>query len=143
MEIQQLHPEHLTDADREQIRALFRQLNPELIPQNPAAVLDHPHPPTLVVCREQGRILGMATLCTYTVLSGCKAWVEDVVVDAEARGKGIARRLMEHLIEMARAAGAREILLYTGHHRLPAHRLYAGLGFLEKDSKLMRLPLQD
>lgn len=134
-------PEDLSAADLRQISDLFRQLNPELPQQDVPALLASPNPPLLVVCRDGEKILGMGTLCLYTVISGRKAWIEDVVVDTAARGSGLGRRIMEALIGRAREAGAREVLLFTGHHREAAHRLYLSLGFAEKQSRLMRLAL--
>ncbi len=51
-----------------------------------------------------------------------------------ARGRGIATALLQHLIEQARSAGGRRILLETGSEdfHAPARRLYAGNGFTER-----------
>lgn len=46
----------------------------------------------LFAARLDGRIAGVLTLVWYDVPSGRKAWVEDVVVDAAARGCGAVRR---------------------------------------------------
>ena len=40
-------------------------------------------------------ILGMLTLATFTIPTGLRAWVEDVVVDGEARGQGAGQALVE------------------------------------------------
>jgi len=40
-------------------------------------------------------ILGMLTLATFTIPTGLRAWVEDVVVDSAARGQGAGRALVE------------------------------------------------
>ena len=40
-------------------------------------------------------ILGMLTLATFTIPTGLRAWVEDVVVDSEARGQGAGQALVE------------------------------------------------
>ena len=39
-------------------------------------------------------ILGMLTLATFTIPTGLRAWVEDVVVDGEARGQGAGQGLL-------------------------------------------------
>ena len=50
-------------------------------------------------------IIGMAALTVFRVPSGCKAWIEDVVVDESHRGKGIGEALTEACIDHARTRG--------------------------------------
>lgn len=73
--------------------------------------------------------LGMATLCLCEQPTGRKAWVEDVVVDAEARGRGMARALLRELIVRAHRAGARSVNLTSRPEREAANRLYQSMGF--------------
>ncbi|TAJ69223.1 MAG: MarR family transcriptional regulator [Phenylobacterium sp.] len=56
-----------------------------------------------------------------------------LLLEPEARGTGLGRRLVEACIDFARAAGYREIVLWT-HEKLTAARaIYASVGFkLEK-----------
>ena len=46
-------------------------------------------------------ILGMLTLATFTIPTGLRAWVEDVVVDGDARGQGAGQALVEAAVEHA------------------------------------------
>ena len=39
-----------------------------------------------------GTIVGMATLVTFRIPTGLRAWIEDVVVDEAGRGPGRRRR---------------------------------------------------
>jgi len=50
-----------------------------------------------------------------------------------ARGRGLASRMLEHLLAVARSRGYRVIRLETGSqdHFGPARRLYARYGFIE------------
>ena len=59
------------------------------------------------------------------------AWLEDLFVSADARGRGLGRALVEAAFERARARGCARIELDTGEGN-PARRLYEELGFVRK-----------
>ena len=69
-------------------------------------------------------ILGMLTLATFTIPTGLRAWVEDVVVDGEARGQGAGQALVEAAVEYAGKMGARTVDLTSRPSREAANRLY-------------------
>ncbi len=50
-------------------------------------------------------------------------------IDDAARGQGLGRRLVATCVDFARAAGYREIMLWTHAVLLPARKLYADAGF--------------
>jgi RNA polymerase sigma factor (TIGR02999 family) len=52
-----------------------------------------------------------------------------LTVDETMRGQGVGRRLLEHAIAFARAAGARELSLSSNSQLVSALRLYEALGF--------------
>lgn len=123
-------------AARDQVAALFRQLNPEK-EQLPLDELLHPgNPMTLACCRVGPNIVGIALMGTYRVISGHKGWIEDVVVDAKWRGQGIGRLLVEKLLEVAREKQVSDVLLFTADHRKAAMHLYEKIGFRPKGSNL-------
>ena len=64
-------------------------------------------------------ILGMLTLATFTIPTGLRAWVEDVVVDGEARGQGAGQALVEAAVEHAGKLGARTVDLTSRPSREP------------------------
>ena len=51
-----------------------------------ARIVASPATRQLVAAAEDGRIVGLLSVALYDVPSGRKAWIEDVVVDAAARG---------------------------------------------------------
>ena len=63
--------------------------------------------------------------------SGRKAWIEDVVVDAEVRGTGAGRALVAAALEHAAGVGAGEVLLTSNPAREAARALYRKMGFEE------------
>ncbi len=54
------------------------------------------------------------------------AWVCDVFVDADARGRGIGTWMMQAVVEHLQSLGVYRILLATHD----AHDVYAGVGFV-------------
>lgn len=90
----------------------------------------------LFAARRAGRIVGLLTLVWYDVPSGRKAWVEDVVVDAAARGAGAGRALVEAAVAHAAGIGAARVLLTSNPSRTAAHALYRSTGFEEAATTL-------
>ena len=86
----------VTDSLLEAFGRLMPQLSPRLeapsgerlraVAANPSAAL--------FTAESGGAVVGALTLVWYDVPSGRKAWIEDVVVDAAARGFGARRRRM-------------------------------------------------
>ncbi|MFC2970223.1 GNAT family N-acetyltransferase [Acidimangrovimonas pyrenivorans] len=78
--------------------------------------------------REGARLLGMGALKEH---AGGLAEIKSMHIAAEARGRGLARRLLDHLVATARADGMVRISLETGAEPefAPARALYAAAGF--------------
>ena len=97
----------------------------------------------IYVVREGAAIIAMASLL-YTVSTaegGRAAWLEDVVVRPDRRGRGIGRMLLERLVARARGDGVLRITLLTDPGNERAHALYRRLGFEFSDMRPMRLKL--
>ncbi|WP_422861743.1 GNAT family N-acetyltransferase [Flagellimonas sp. W118] len=141
MTIKLLTPEDVTANMENQMINLFKQLNPDLQLNPLAKIMAKRDQLSLVYCLEGSQIIGMASMVTYSVLSGSKGLVEDVVVDVNARGKGLGRKLMEELLSIAEQKGLTEVLLFTGNHRQSAIRLYTKLGFVKSESGMYRIKL--
>jgi GNAT superfamily N-acetyltransferase len=85
----------------------------------------------LAVAIVDGQVVGTADLLVVPNLTHRgEPWaiVENVIVTSAARRAGAGRRLMEHLIELARAAGCCKLQLLSGKHRAEAHSFYRSLG---------------
>jgi ribosomal protein S18 acetylase RimI-like enzyme len=93
---------------------------------------------TLLVARAEGTIVGTLTLAMFPIPTGFRAWIEDVVVDEAARGKGIGAALTTEAIGLARAAGARTVDLTSRPSRQAAGRLYERAGFEERETRVYR-----
>jgi ribosomal protein S18 acetylase RimI-like enzyme len=87
---------------------------------------------------EKKHIVGMLTICTNNLLSGKKAWIEDVVVDESQRGKGFGRELTEHAINFSKSLGAKSLMLTSRPSRITANKLYSSLGFVKYETNVYR-----
>ena len=85
-----------------------------------------------------GEILGMLSLIVMQIPTGNKAWIEDVVVDKSARGKGIGRALMDHALEEAKKCGVKSIDLTSRPSRKSANQLYRSLGYEIRETNVYR-----
>lgn len=94
------------------------------------------------VAKENGRILGMATLFLIHRISGSVGHVDDVVVSPDTQGKGIGRALMEKIIERAKERGMRGLDLTSRPSRVAANALYQKLGFEKRETNPYRMKLE-
>lgn len=86
--------------------------------------------------------MGSLTLVLFRIPTGVRAWIEDVVVDESARGRGVGDVLSRTALETAAAAGARTVDLTSRPSRQAANRLYQRLGFERRDTNVYRLQLE-
>ena len=135
--------EAATEATEELTRALAR-LVPQLSRSSPppsreelAQIISSPAT-TLFVARDQEAVVGTLTLVLFRIPTGPRAWIEDVVVDEAARGKGIGDALTNEAIGLARTAGARTVDLTSRPSRAAAGRLYGRAGFEERETRVYR-----
>lgn len=87
---------------------------------------------TLLVARSDDGtqpIAGALTLICFRVPTGCRAIIEDVVVDESARGQGIGESLMREAIRLAETCGAAGVMLTSNPRRVAANKLYQKMGF--------------
>jgi chloramphenicol 3-O phosphotransferase len=86
------------------------------------------------VARVGGRVVGFASASFRENLwqAGPLAHIDELVVDAEFRNRGIGRQLIESLVQLAAARGCRRLELDTAFHRTDAHRFYERLGFTSR-----------
>lgn len=78
--------------------------------------------------RVEGRVLGVAALKR---LDDGHAEIKSMHTAEEARGQGVARALLDHVVGVARERGYRRLSLETGAGPAfePARRLYASASF--------------
>lgn len=98
---------------------------------------------TLLVAKDGDEIVGTTTVIVYTTPFWIKARLDEVVVDASVRGKGVGEALVKAALDVGRDKGAQVAELQSGRgaNRDAAHRLYERLGFAIRDSDVMRIVL--
>ncbi|HEY7325089.1 MAG TPA: GNAT family N-acetyltransferase [Streptosporangiaceae bacterium] len=93
---------------------------------------------TVLLARDEGKIIGSLSLVVFRIPTGVRAWVEDVVVDTAAGRQGTGTALVTAAVERARAAGARTVDLTTRPARVAAGNLYERAGFTQRDTRVFR-----
>lgn len=130
-------------VDDELVEA-FRELVPQLSSSSPPPSADDlsaivsGSDTVLFVARVDDRIVGGLTLACYRIPTGVKAWIEDVVVDRSARGRGVGDALSRAAIAEAASRGAKHVSLTSRPAREAANRLYQRLGFEPYDTNVYR-----
>jgi ribosomal protein S18 acetylase RimI-like enzyme len=92
----------------------------------------------LVARSTDGLIVGSLTLAVFRIPTGMRAWIEDVVVDSQVRGKGVGSLLVRAAVARAEAMGARTVDLTSRPSRTEANRLYQSLGFELRETNVYR-----
>ena len=92
----------------------------------------------LLFAQDQNVVVGALTLVLFKIPTGTRAWIEDVVVDSDNRGKGTGKLLIRHAIKLAKEMGAKTINLTSHPLRVPANRLYQKLGFEIRETNVYR-----
>ncbi len=137
-----------TAVDAELVDA-FARLIPQLSSSSPptaeaelASICNSPACVLFVARNIDGTIVGSLTLAVFPIPTGIRAWIEDVVVDDEARGVGAGQALVDAAIDRARAMGAKTVDLTSRPSREAANRLYVRLGFETRNTNVYRISLE-
>lgn len=71
-------------------------------------------------------------------MSGRRGIVEEVVVDHQARGRGVARLLLERITDESARRGLRTLDLTSRPSRKSALKLYESVGFERRETNVLR-----
>jgi len=97
---------------------------------------------TLLTALEGDLVAGCLTLIILRIPTGIRARIEDVVVYASARGKGIGERLVRQAIILAKQRGADAVDLTSNPARKAANSLYRKIGFVTRKTNTYRYVIQ-
>ena len=95
----------------------------------------------LFAARVDSRVVGLLTLVVFRIPTAVRAWIEDVVVDESARGKGVGEALNRAALDEARRRGAKTVDLTSRPSRAAANRLYQRIGFVARETNVYRYDL--
>lgn len=131
-----------------EVVAAFDRLIPQLSSSNPPPTEDELRALArseasilLIASDDDGTILGSLTLVVFRIPTGLRAWIEDVVVDDAARGRGVGEALNRAALDRARREGATTVDLTSRPSREAANRLYRRLGFEARETNIYRYTL--
>ena len=137
----------IADAATAEVVEAFGRLLPQLSSSatpltlaSLAEIIAAPHI-TLLLAHDPSagdRIVGALTLVIFRIPTAVRAWIEDVVVDSAARGRGIGEALTLAAVNLARQRGAKTVDLTSRRSREAAHRLYEKAGFHVRDTSVYR-----
>ncbi len=132
----------------DELVAAFDRLIPQLSRSNPPPGIDElvdivssPATDLFLATDDDGTVLGTATLVTFRIPTGRRAWIEDVVVDDAARGLGVGGALTQAMVDRAQELGCTTVDLTSRPSREAANRLYQREGFEQRDTNVYRRTL--
>ena len=143
--IEELHDVGVTDEVVGAFRRLVPQLSASAAPLDAdtlRAIVASPAVTVLLARNDDHTIIGTLTLVTFPIPTGYRAWIEDVIVDDSARGKGVGLLLTGEALNRARKTGARTVDLTTRPSRVAAGRLYERAGFTQRETRVYRYTIE-
>lgn len=138
-----MHIEKVTHVDTNLV-SVFKRLLPQLTSKDTNLTIEElekvidQKETYLFIAKEGDEILGTLTLQFYQIPTGKKAWIEDVIVDLQARGKGVGTALIWHAMQIASNEGAEKVDLTSHSDRKAANKLYQKMGFRIRESNVYR-----
>ncbi len=135
----------LTPTIVDAVERLVPQLSRSSPPPTTAQLGDvvaSPATDLFIAIDDAGKVVGMATLATFRIPTGLRAWIEDVVVDEAASRQGVGSALTQAMVDRARELGCRTVDLTSRPSREAANRLYQRAGFVARETNIYRLDLE-
>ena len=127
----------------ENVRHLAEQLGKnyqELTDEALKEILSYPTH-TIFIARDtkSNEVAGMILCMVYRIPYVRKAYLDDLVVDTNFRGRGIATILLKAAMEFAKEKGAAYVDFTSRPLRGAGNNLYEKLGFTKRDTNVYRI----
>lgn len=116
----------------------INKLHQQLFPEKTSSMITQEHINTVlqqnnvwvyIAQDSDGKIVGTATIAMFQTPYDSRAIIEDVVVDKDYRGQGIATTLMKRMLAIAKNKGIKRVKLNSHPHRIAANAMYQGMGY--------------
>ena len=124
----------------EQLVKAFARLAPQLSENAPLPtaerlqrIIDTPTSHLLAAVTDDGTIAGVLTLVFFDIPTYCKAWIEDVITDAQYRGQGIGKTLLKSLAKIAVSEGCGRLEWACLDWNEPSIEFYRAQGAVSMD----------
>jgi ribosomal protein S18 acetylase RimI-like enzyme len=90
---------------------------------------------TIFIAVENDQYAGFTQLYpSFSSVGMTEIWIlNDLFVSADHRQKGIAKLLINHVIEYSKTTGRKKVVLSTAYDNVNAQKLYEKLGFSRSD----------
>lgn len=137
----------LTPQDLKDINRLIPQIadRPHLLTMRELKRVISQDSCRLIVARMKkegrNRIVGMSAVTLVYVPTGLITMIEDVVVDKDARGFGIGKKLTKKMISVVTQKRAKHISLTTNPKNKASNDMYKNLQFFLKKTNFYRINL--
>ena len=121
-----------------------KQASPEVLERSFRYAVQHPEKVLVFIILIEGVVTGTASLHLGHYSTWSDGWyghIEDVLIDPEYRGRGLAEALVRHAVEAAREENLTRVEVNALTSNQPARKLYEKLGF-SSDSLAYELPLK-
>jgi GNAT superfamily N-acetyltransferase len=107
-------------------------------------IIEQPEIGRIFCIRIDGRVVGMVSLLftVSTAEGGRAAWLEDMIVHPDFRGRKLGQRMLDHAIAEGKALGCSRFTLLTDGDNSPAMRFYERAGFTRSQMVPFRLGLR-
>ncbi len=109
-----------------------KQASPEVLQRSYRYVINHPQKVLIFIILIEGVVTGTASLHLGHYSTWHDNWyghVEDVVIDPQYRGRGLASHILSHVISAAKEQNLSRLELNALSNNHAARRLYEKLGF--------------
>lgn len=93
---------------------------------------------TCVVAYEEDKIIGIITLVEVNLFTAKLGLIDEIVVDEAYRRRGVASKIMEEIIKIAKEKKM-DLLKVDTNIKNPANHLYQKFGFIRKNDNLYKL----
>ncbi|MCP6726796.1 MAG: GNAT family N-acetyltransferase [Patescibacteria group bacterium] len=102
--------------------------------------MERPEYTLITAVTKQGIIVGAVGLIEINLFTGKTGILDELVVDPKFQSRGIATKLIEHLIELAKEKRMSHVKLDITSEN-SANNLYMKMGFEKKDDNIYKLYL--